>query len=746
MKPIPDAEIPWLTRFFSGSNALQWEQITGGTAPATWLASVTPWLGFLSSSPIDRPLLLPVFAADGTRRWYAIAANDQIATQLLEEVRAFIGPSFSRFSGHWHALSDSDDAERVLKERFDWRVLRIDLNAETDRVNVERSIARYRDLLGQRPQIPDRALRPFAVVRNDFELALLAGNAERAQRFLDELLGSGRIGADQHQFLRIRFLAGLGRIEELAHDRVLIASVMNLALPPQTLVDLVEGLYETYIEPRERQLEMSALVALFNQHLSRPFGALFRERKGIRRPRVLRAFFLFEAGQQHRNDGRCGAIVETYPKEDAALDLVQHWLRSIVPAGSGHHAERVRQAVADEDYPLATSLALEALPQPWAYSALLRCAREMESDELGAQLLEAVRHIDPIVLAALTERDRARHSRLTASATLPMRPLAESGWLAWANEVTARTDEWVPLEVLSKAVLKWDVSAYSTDPDTCARLAELIGNAVEPAARVFRDAFPYMVDFFVERLEKPIRGFIPLYSILIKVIAWSGSVSADELEIGTSLTRALLAAGPDKASYIECLEDLQEVVNANSAPIHLDWALSLAELLVLYPSHEPELRLRLFFSIFGLCRAATHRLSQEQRAVLELLATDYGCPDLLAELPPGDRGDVADDPAAFAGLIGIYTLNEPAGQRARAVIERLLPAVTVELNSDLAASDRLRHLARNADLFVFAWKTSTHQAFYCAKDARKDRDIIMPSGGGTASLVKSVLQAVRSPR
>ena len=744
MRPVPDAEKPWLMRFFSGSNALQWEQITSGTAPPGWLTSVTPWLDFLSNQPLDRPLLLPVFEANGTRHWYAMAANDQIAGQLLEEVRAFIGPSFSTFSGHWHILLDSDVVEEALKERFDWRVLRINLNAAADRVNVEQGIARYRELLNRRPPIPDRALRPFAMVRNDFDLALVAGNADRAQQFLEELLSSGRIGADQHRFLRIRFLFGLGRIEELAHDRVLIESVLSLALPPQTLVDLVEALYETYIEPHERLLGMPDLTALFKQQVARPFGALFRERKGIRRPRVLRAFFLFEAGQENRGDGRCRAIVETYPKEDADFDLLQLWLRTIAPGRPEHHAERVRQAIVDEDYALAANLALEAVPEPWAYSALLRCVSELDSDVLRTQLLATIRQIDPGTLAILKERDRARYSRLTAEPVLPMRSHADSGWLAWANDVTTRTDEWMPLEVLSNAVLKWDVSAYSNDSDSCTRLASLIGNAAGPSARVFRDAFPILVDFFVEQVQKSIRTFIPLYSMLIKVIAWSGPVSADELEIGTSLTRALFAAAPEKPVYVECLEDLQEIVAANSAPIHLDWALSLAELLVLYPSHDLELRLRVFFSIFGLCRTASHRLSPEQRTVLELLAKDYGCPDLLAELPPAEHDRSDDARATFSGVIGIYTLNEPAGQRARSVIEELLPAATVELNSDLAASDRLRHLARSADLFVFAWKTSTHQAFYCAKEARKGGDLIMPSGGGTASLVRSVLEGVRS--
>lgn len=742
MKPIPDNEKSWLAKFFSGSNALQWEQINSGSAPTEWLSTVTPWLEFLSRSPLDRPLLLPVFADNGLRHWYAVAENDQIAAQLLEEVRAFIGPSFSNFSGRWHHLSDSNAPEHALRTRFGSRVLRIDLNSETDRVEVERSIARYRKLLSQRPPIPDRTSRPFGAVRKDFDLALLAGNAGRAQILLDELVSSGRIGADQHRFLQFRFLAGLGRVEEVARDRPQIESIMDLALPPQTIVDVVESLYEVHIEPIERKLELPALTEMFRQQIARPFGALFRERRGIRRPRVLRAFFLFEASKPERNDIRCGAIVETYPKDDASFELIQSWYAALVPARPGDQLEQLRQAIADEDYERASILAFEGVPQLWAYSALLRCAIESESDQLRDRVSRALQHLEPSVLTRFSERDRSRWLRLTSAPVAPSRSHPESGWLEWASDVNQRADEWAPLEVLSKSVLKWDISAYSANPESCIQLANLIGNASEQSAQIFRDAFPAIVDFFVERPEKPQRAFISIYSMLIKVIAWSGAVSADELEIGSSLARALLSTGPDEALYTECLQDLQEIIEANAAPVHVDWALSLAELLAFYPVQERELRLRVFFGIFEMCRAAAHRLTAEQRAVLELLAADYGTAELLSGLPVAAQS-TEETQVEFSGVIGIYTLNEPAGQRAREVIERLLPSARVELSHATAATDRLRQLAKSADLFVFAWKTSTHQAFYCVKEARKDRDVIMPSGGGTASLVRSVLEQVR---
>jgi hypothetical protein len=69
----------------------------------------------------------------------------------------------------------------------------------------------------------------------------------------------------------------------------------------------------------------------------------------------------------------------------------------------------------------------------------------------------------------------------------------------------------------------------------------------------------------------------------------------------------------------------------------------------------------------------------------------------------------------------------------------MFPRVRVETNADQVASARLISLAKAADIFVFAWKSSSHQAYYCVKDAMKPREPILPTGKGTASLVRAVL-------
>jgi hypothetical protein len=131
--------------------------------------------------------------------------------------------------------------------------------------------------------------------------------------------------------------------------------------------------------------------------------------------------------------------------------------------------------------------------------------------------------------------------------------------------------------------------------------------------------------------------------------------------------------------------------------------------------------------------------------MLPMLAQDYACPDLLNAFPTAQETETLEENAIqkrFAGLIGIYTLTETAAIRARQFLRNLLPNARVEINSDMASTDRLKHLASSSDIFVFAWKSSKHQAYYAAKDARGDRETLLPLGKGSASILECVLGAL----
>lgn len=752
---IPSQELTWLKCFFSGQNNLKWEDIESGQAAASRLAQVTPWLKFLSGSTIDHPIVFPLLGSEGVVAWYGMAADDQMFSQLVEEIGSFIGPSYSDFQGDWSGIPGNSDLELVLKERFENRVLRFSAQRPEDQPEIERALLLYQNLLARRPVMPDRTQRPFGKIRGDFDRALLAGNASSAQVLLDELKATGRVDAGQQKCLEVRMLAGLGRQDELARNQPLISSVADLALPTQTLVDVIDALYETYIRPVESKLDSGEIFSAFRQHIFRPFGSsLFRERKGIRHPTILRAFLLFELVQREPNVPRCNSIMSAYAETAEGRDLAERWynpqpqkqdealpLVEIQPS-----LEMARQAIADEDYATAYGLCLELLPDSWSYSALLRCAVELGSIDAAKKTIELVSAASSEVKSQFKAKDRERLENLRLVGEESSSEALDSGWIGWAKGIQNGSSIASSIAMLNKSIDKWSVDEYAHDVDRCALLAKLIGNASGDQEAVYREAFPSLVEFFVERPVQSYRAFTPIYATLIKILGWSGALSPDELEIASTLTHALLTSGPSQSVYIECVEDLNEIISANNSPVYLDWALNTSELLALYPAQDGgDLRLRVFTQVITMVSASPHRVTPTQRDILEVLAKDYGCLNLIESLPSCDNESEGFTQAVatkFKGLIGIYTLTEGAGQRAKSILEKYFPDARVEINKDHAATDRLISLAKSADIFVFAWKSSKHQAYFCVKDARGAREIVLPQGKGSASIVKSALENI----
>lgn len=740
----------WLDKFFSGRNALSWDAIANRSAPSLWLEQVDPWIKAFTAQGEGTAIVLPVFDVNGPCQWYGMTTDARSAAILAQELTAVVGPSYSDFCGQSFNPSADDPIENALVTRFGRFVFRMTPNHPTDRHNIALALQLYLSLRRHRPAIPDRTQRPFGRIRADFDRALLVGNEVDAQNLREELIGTGRLNAEQQKYLEIRLLAGLGRQPQLAHDYTLIRSILELSPPPQILADILEALYATYITPVETNPDFQTTLAVFRKHILQAFGPLFRERKGLRSLKVLKAFLLYELAQAQPDITRCDDIVANYSSNGSDREMILRWRSTVVAVvpvpQSIDLRESASKAIGDENYEAALKLCFTALPEAFAYSGLLRCAVELEDTDISSRVLDAIAAAPDTVRNALTKRDLARLKQLQeipAPAAPRIRP--ETDWLSWVEYVQAGNCDRPPLQILDDAIARWSVDAYASDPQVCRQLADKIGNASGEAEQVFRNAFAHLAEFFADRQAHSVRSFIPVYLMLIRAVAWNGAVSANELELASGLMQALIGAGPVTQDYTEALEAYAEILSANNAPSNIDWALNAAEMLALNASPAKESRLRFFLAVVNMAREHAHRLNVVQRAMFPLLAQDYACPDLLDAFPTAQESETPEESAnqkRFSGLIGIYTLTETAAIRARQFLRNLLPNARVEINSDMASTDRLKHLASSSDIFVFAWKSSKHQAYYAAKDARGDRETLLPLGKGSASILDCVLGAL----
>src|SRR5689334_19331451 len=92
----------WASRFFSAQNSLEWSKVLSGTAEDGWAAEILPWLSLLEGGDLNIPAVLPFVSKNGEVCWYAMARTARGASQLAEELQAFVGPSYSDFDGRPH--------------------------------------------------------------------------------------------------------------------------------------------------------------------------------------------------------------------------------------------------------------------------------------------------------------------------------------------------------------------------------------------------------------------------------------------------------------------------------------------------------------------------------------------------------------------------------------------------------------------------------------------------------------------
>jgi len=748
---IPQHEISWLQKFFSGRNQLQWNCIEDQTVSPKLLTQINPWLQKLKAENYDGPIVLPLIEGGSNVTWYAMASDQRRFAQMIDEITAFIGPSYSDFGSELGKLSLGDTSENALVERFGEQIVKFRPLPFKFSEEIETALGLYLLVLSRRPDIQDRTRRPFGKIRSDFDCALLAGNADGAKILIEELCATGRVTAEQRKFLEIRYLNGLGRSEELAKKSTLIASITPISLPAQTLVDVVTALYVTFVLPIEFDKDHSRVIEVFKYHIFKSYATLFRERKGIRHPIVLRAFLLSELASSKPNISRCKSILASYPEGAEGYNLALQWFTGITDDNTqlpnfltDSLLNQAKQELADEDYEEACAHCFELLPLQWAYSALLRCALEIKDSVLTERVINTLADASEKIQNKFSEKDLNRLEKLRGEVGITV-AADKTGWNAWAEQVTLNPLKAPSLMELQEMAAKWSVVEYAQNAQRCEALASYIANASAESESIFRDAFGVLSEFFSEETLITNRAFNAIFSTLIKVLAWSGSLSSDELEIGVQLTQTMLSAGLSDHDYTETLSDLQEILKSNASPVRFDWGLNLAELLAQYPAPDDgSHRLRIFTDVVAMLRAAPHRVTLPQRNILTGLAADYDCPDLLQSFPKvSHREDfIPSDSGSFMGLIGIYTLMLGAGQRAKEVLQAMYPKSVVEVNNDSVANDRLLSLAKSADIFVFAWKSSKHQAFYCIKQARQGQEIVMPDGKGSASILNAVVEKI----
>jgi hypothetical protein len=734
---------PWLSSFFGGANGLVWQTVV--TPDSKWGNAMRPWLEIAAAGRSDTGLVLPLQTEEGRLSLLVCAVHRRDRAALIEQIGSFFGPSLID-ALHTTETAVSEEAVRVLFERFNGGVEVFQLRSNIDLSEIMRLLSMLGSLTLRRPLRSMRVTRPFSEVRANFEQALLTADESRARRYIDELRGSGRLSAANERFLQVRLQVATGRESALAHDLPTLRWLAQADLPIRVLRDVIEALYVVHLAPLESGDSPPEVWLDAFRKAIRPHDRLFRARRGLRTPMVLRAFLLYELAKPMGTTRYAEA--EALREELAKLPGLGEWADKILVWTRAHDPTASHgEANTKDTAPLEISEWAAQVPSTRALSGLLQAAVGLGTLEAAGEALATLDAYPAGLLADLSPVQRGMLDLLRRLVPPALQADPPNDWTAWAEWWVAAPGTLENTErahaIAEQGAEQWDHLAWLGNKARVKTFGDIL--LAHPAR--FR-AHLATIHASLQDLQAAANGSAEVVVILSTAVSLDTPKPSD-LPMLNDWVASLVRLGAGRQLNDEMAGALRVAWSEVRALICLDWACDVIELLTSAP-RTPGGELDLLFSdVLSLATSFLHRLTPTQQRVLNLLAGDFGLglpfPQSQTTVAPATVGTSREP---FDGVsIGIYTLQESLVSHLRTAIQQEFPGARIEFNHDRVATPSLEHLSRHCSVMVFAWRCSKHQAFYCVQRERpSDKPLLLPQGRGSASILRGLTEHLKGTR
>jgi hypothetical protein len=318
-----------------------------------------------------------------------------------------------------------------------------------------------------------------------------------------------------------------------------------------------------------------------------------------------------------------------------------------------------------------------------------------------------------------------------------------NNWIDWANFVLDGGDRKEAETLAQTGVREWSLDDLTSVSGRVEIFCNLLTDGVLEDVDFFQRQFAYIYEF-ASSSQEPIIQLRPLYSALLELLTLAETVCESDLILAEELVRSLFEVGVPTEKYEKLFDNVKTLWSNAKSVKHLDWALDVAELIAINPSPKPELGLNYFIDVLGVVAASTHRVDRANWLTLDVLAQDFNAVEYVEQLKPAvdDVKETSEENPLAGKKVGIYSLTEPAAIRAKQLLETMYPGVNVVVNHDHEETEALSNLAKSVDLFVFAWRSSKHQAYYCVKKYIQADRLLLPQGKGSTSIVNCLLERI----
>jgi hypothetical protein len=737
----------FLQRFFTEPNGITLSKIEEAKGPAA--ASVREWLAELRQS---RGVVILPCLRGGAREWYGLAFNERQYRALLELIGAFVGPSYSTFRGGSGAMASTDPIDRVALEFTRGHALKFAVPSdELLATGARNALDHMRTLLRKRPAFASDAPSPTGRILRDYYMALRASDRNAADRHLRRLEVGFRLDPINLLFLRVQRYAEFGEWEALLALPEL-GDLLALRRPIAVTEALLTAVYRTHFAPFEADA-LQVIVERFRSEVYPRFAGLFVSRAGLKGSDAQKLYMMFAVAGPAPSPALRDQILAEVNSSDGT-ELIRRLAALLPPTAIAVPATesflaRAERAVQHGQYEEAFAISVDLPESVDRARVLLDSAHGLGSTQASKIALDALRKLsDGVRTSILSDRRRrAAYDWLVAQAPPGDEPSSVSAlpgdWFQWLETVEAHPDWPQAVQLARRGAVEWGLEDFLNDSRGPTEFGRRLNAAT--ASEPVRLALPHLLEFFETDANWPRREFAPIYRSMIELLVFTSGIGDEDLTVFHQLVQAMLSFGGGSESYLELVGYAQDLLRDYAARSRIDWALDMLDLLLSSECPAPDARLSFAASVAGAFQKYSRWITPVQQRFLSDLCQDLGHPELIPPQAVPKPEDVdklgAGDPLSRLGgrSVAVYTLTENAGRRFVEVLMRECPSVVAETNHDHVATNQLKHLARNADVFIMVTASAKHAATLFIQSQRpSDLPLIRPSGKGTASMLRAI--------
>jgi hypothetical protein len=675
-------------------------------------------------------LILPWDDGRWGLRWYVLSDEDDVE-QTREELLAHVGVSYTDFVGQDFVMDPGDPGDLALASlEVSRHTIRIDLLDTSNRRRVSDAFERFLDMWERRPPPPSPPARSPAEILTDYRLALLGGRRDEADSAIAELRADGTLEFLNTRFLELEVVAGFdGPQAVLAHPS--LRSLLTIRRPARVSDLIAVAVDRVHLRP-DSSRSPDEIVARF-ETLDASLRDLITSAGECRSSSGVLLLALRTRARGESVADALSTLGERLAQDDATRELIE--ALSSQRKEPSVAEENLAELLARGQYDSVLAQAQELLePDLPTVDAALRAAQWLDSLE-AAQV--ALRVFDA---ASAEVQERFLEHRLLAPLVASLRSLipesdaAVNDWVQFFDRLEKKPDWADAIDVAAHGAVEWTLGSVIDDPQQLTYLAEYISKGPSFPGPTFSRVVPYVIEWASRATDDQRLALKDLHEALIVHLSLYDT-SRGGLELLGRFAAEVLAAGMDEDAYDFMLSNLEERWRVSRSPNALLWAADVIETVLDSPAPVPSRRETFVAKVLQLGADA---FSRAESGVVELLNSLAGELRLghLVPLPTVEEAPPEPSRDLQGIAIALYSLTEPALQRAEVHLQRRWPGVRIVTRSDHVGSEELANVARTADLFVVATRSAKHAATDFIR-ARRGPGLATrnAAGKGSASLI-----------